>query len=259
MYRSVLAALLLATTQACVFSIDAEIDRGNGRWTEESRVLAPFSAVRADGPLLVDVDSTTGTADAILYCDANLMEDIELEVVDGVLEIGVRGMFRPSSTCRVQVFTPARVVSAEQAGTGELVVHTEHVEVAILSGSGVVLVQGYSEVAAFEAWHTGSGELGLHHVVADSMLVHASGSGTVHGFDGEVGVLAVELAGSGAVAMEPMAVDEAFVALTGSGSVVLTVSEAVQAIIDGSGSVTIHGDPAERDVSGAGSGVVVFE
>ena len=38
-------------------------------------------------------------------------------------------------------------------------IRTENLEKATLSGSGALVVQGYTDVASFEAWSTGSGAL----------------------------------------------------------------------------------------------------
>lgn len=89
---------------------------------------------------------------------------------------------------------------------------------------------------------------------ADDVSVDLSGAGNIS-MSGAADSLEVDVSGAAKIDAEALTVREADVSISGAGSMVLTVTDALDAGISGTGSVRYYGDPQNVNarVSGAGS------
>ena len=103
----------------------------------------------------------------------------------------------------------------------------------------------------------GSNSVALTGVAGPALALSMNGSNSVS-IAGRIGALSANLFGSGVLAADTLEADKASVRVTGSGSAVLRVSAALKAEIDGSGSIDVHGHPAQRQVHVNGSGSINY-
>jgi hypothetical protein len=103
----------------------------------------------------------------------------------------------------------------------------------------------------------GSNSVALTGVAGPALALSMSGSNSVS-IAGRIGALFADLFGSGVLAADTLEADKASVRVAGSGSAVLRVSAALKAEIDGSGSIDVHGHPAQRQVQVNGSGSINY-
>ena len=100
---------------------------------------------------------------------------------------------------------------------------------------------------------SGSAGVEIEGVSGTNFDVLISGSGSVTA-RGSTDVLAIQVSGSGSVAMDELHAREAKVNISGSGDVAVDASEKVAITITGSGSVRYRGSPLlEQHISGSGS------
>jgi hypothetical protein len=103
----------------------------------------------------------------------------------------------------------------------------------------------------------GSNSVALTGVVGPALALTMNGSNSVS-IAGRIGALSANLSGSGVLTADALEADKASVRVAGSGSAVLRVSAALKAEIDGSGSIDVHGHPAQRQVQVNGSGSINY-
>ena len=259
MHNQILMVAILATT-GCV----GEVHRGNGVEATEARTVGSFSEVSANGPF--DVAVSTGAPTVEVTCDENLLPDITTEVQGDTLVIGTREedgtwiLLAPEAPCHVRVSTPTlRGVGA--TGSGWLIVRGEAPDLAEVhsTGSGGVLVEPVILASALRVTATGSGEIELETIEVGAVELEVVGSGRVAIGGGSADSLTAQITGSGDLDAPALVVDRADVTISGSGGAELTVTGSLEALLTGSGSLVIHGDPPERDVNTTGSGDVRFE
>jgi hypothetical protein len=102
----------------------------------------------------------------------------------------------------------------------------------------------------------GSGNLAIRDVGAEDLTVELPGSGTIQ-MSGTAVRLDVVLEGSGVLDLDALLAGTATVVLSGSGSIGLSVSEALDATISGSGTISYGGDPDRVTQTVTGSGAIV--
>jgi hypothetical protein len=103
----------------------------------------------------------------------------------------------------------------------------------------------------------GSNSIALTGVAGPALALSMNGANSVS-IAGRIGALSANLFGSGVLAADELEADKASVRVAGSGSAVLRVSAALKAEIDGSGSIDVHGHPAQRQVQVNGSGSINY-
>ena len=95
----------------------------------------------------------------------------------------------------------------------------------------------------------GSGSVNLGALRGDELSVSVNGSGSLHG-SGNVRNLMAHVYGSGSVDLAGMSSQTANLSSNGSGEVTAAVSQSVIAQTNGSGHITVFGNPAQRNVDG---------
>ncbi|UGQ48508.1 GIN domain-containing protein [Massilia endophytica] len=101
----------------------------------------------------------------------------------------------------------------------------------------------------------GSGGMNLNTGGSERVVLELTGSGSINS-SGNCKALSVDLTGSGSLDAEHMASDVVQVALKGSGNTKVFARQVAEVEIDGSGEVTVFGNPDQRRVSRNGNGTV---
>jgi hypothetical protein len=256
--------LLLAFVLVGVAYAGLRAQAGNGAAGPGSRLVAterrPLGAavdsVELSGPLNLTLRQGPSAALEVRG-EQRLLPNVGTTTDGRLLRIGPRGiLLRHRQPIEVLVTLPA-LASLRISGSGE---HTasgfagERVELA-LEGSGNLRFNGrYRDIDA--ALH-GSGALDVTGGSSDRVKAESEGSGTLT-LVGSSRTLEAVLRGSGDLDARHLHTDDATLSLTGSGSAAILARRRVQVSLAGSADAVVHGNPAERSVSRAGSGSVEF-
>ena len=211
--------------------------RDAGPAVDRSYTVAAFDRIETAGPYEVTV--TSGGQPAVsARGGANILDETEVKVVDGVLRIGPskknkRWSWNDDSKVRMTV-TTAGLRGAAIAGSGNMKIDR-------VGGD-------------FKGEVAGSGDLSIDRVDGGSVGVDVAGSGTVRAA-GKAQSLDVGIAGSGDVDLSGLEVVAAEVSIAGSGNVRARATGSAAVSIVGSGDVEISGG-AKCQVSKQGSGNV---
>ena len=231
---------------------DLQVRTGSGKSTP----LSAFASVsEKQAPLQVEGDS-------------NLLPLLRTDASGGTLRVGFEGSVRSDNPLRVTLTLP-RLRQVEAYGSGRLQVTGLHggdfdlrlngsreVQIAgrvdrldaRLNGSGGLNATGLDS-GATDATLNGSGRLQLGRLQGQSLAltVHGSGSATA---SGSVDRVRVRLNGSGSADLAGLVSRDADLSTNGSGSITASASGALVAGSNGSGSITVYGNPRQRDISG---------
>ena len=182
----------------------------------QTRSVSAFRAVDLAGTLRVEV--TVGKQAGVeVVGDADLVDKVVTTVKDGTLVID----------------TPQ--LRNKHKGTRNLraIVTMPDLTALTISGTGSIKVDG---------------------VANNQLAISVSGTGAITA-TGSTGALHVDLAGTGEVAAKQLAAKDVVIDIGGTGSARLNATRSLEARISGTGSVDVHGHPAQvkKSVSGTGS------
>ncbi|NYE63374.1 hypothetical protein FHW58_004604 [Duganella sp. 1224] len=240
---------------------------GDGNNVVETRQVATLDGLDVTGPMQVEVRVGQQTA-LQLQGDANILPLVRTDASGGTLRVWVEGSIRSNSPIRVTYSTPAlRHLSAN--GSGSVTVTGLNRAPLELSqnGSGGVRLSG--NVTRLDARLSGSGGLNaadldsgsvtarlnssgrleLGRISGDALSLDLRGSGGATA-SGSVRTMTVRLNGSGSADLAGLSAQSADLSSNGSGGISATVTQSVVAYANGSGGVTVYGNPAQRNVSG---------
>ncbi len=190
--------------------------KGSGQLATESRDVGGFDRISVSGQGVIHVEMT-GTESLVVEAEDNILAVLTIEVVDRVLELGVKPHVNIIPTQEITY----RITAAELQGVS-------------ISGSGVLDVATLSG-DVFEASIAGSG------------TVAPSGTSTR---------LDVAISGSGRFLGADMVSATCTVDVSGSGEAVVNVTDALSAAVSGSGAIRYVGDPVRLETSISGSGSI---
>jgi hypothetical protein len=209
---------------------------GSGRVTDEVRALAPFSAIRINGPIDVQLKAS-GREQVTIHFDDNLTGLIETRVVEGTtptLDMRVQpgAGFKSRHAPKVTVEFKA-ISELSQNGSGEVVADT-------LSGPLLAISM------------SGSGDMRIRRVDVKVLGVSISGSGdfTAAGQAAEQGY---SIAGSGNARAGDLVGQSVKVRIAGSGDARVHAESVLTVSIAGSGDVIYRGTPViKKSIAGSG-------
>lgn len=121
------------------------------------------------------------------------------------------------------------------------------------TGSGAFSGEGLESRSA-RVTMVGSGSVDVGAVVGDSLRVNTTGSGAFHAV-GDVRHLDAETQGSGGMNLSNLHADTASLSVMGSGAINAFVTQRLDAHGNGSGAITVSGNPAQRNISGRNTNV----
>ena len=243
---------------------------GNGQGAVERRdavVAAHVDGIDINGPLQVEV--RVGEAASLrVEGDSNLLPLLRTDASGGTLRVWVEGSVRASNPLRV-VYTTTQLRRIQSNGSGRLSVTGLNGGTLNLSQNGSRAVRLAGNVSRLEARLNGSGSVDANGLQSGSTVASLNGSGRLnlgtlqgetlnldlHGSggvnaSGSVRSMTVRLYGSGSADLAGLASQSAELSAHGSGSISAAVSQSLVADANGSGRVTVYGNPAQRSVSG---------
>lgn len=225
MKKIIFIVLAAMSVVACDFSftLSGKHIKGNGVKVEDTYDLDSFNAVKVNGS--TDVVFSQGPQKVVLSADENLIDIFEIEVKDGILNVGVKRGYGYSSKGKTVV-----TVSSPELNSVKI------------NGSGDFKIEDILRSAGdFSIAVNGSGDFKADAIECRNLLSHINGSGDI-----EVNALTassadVKINGSGDVKLVCREVGEATAKVNGSGDVDLYGNVAsVASKVNGSGKVNTH-------------------
>ena len=217
----IVAALLGVVAIALLFELDVfgssstSTIQGSGVPVTQSRDVAPFTGVELAGSNNVVVHVGEEQL-VVVKADDNLVDRVTTEVTSQTLVVGnTPGSFSAESPMIVEVVVPT-------------------LDTLTLSGSGNIVIHG---------------------IEAESLEVELPGSGTLSG-SGTTARLDVSVPGSGVVEFTNLVANDVQAAVSGSGSIFVTATSSLDASVSGSGAIVYAGDPENVTRSVTGSGAI---
>lgn len=209
--------VLALATIACRANLSSpETIVGSGNLTSEERQVKEFSAVEIAGS--ADVDITIGEVQSVtVEAEDNILPLVETTVRGDRLVIGTKINTSISPTRPIRVTITVTSLNAARI--------------------------------------TGSGNINIEGIDADSVELEVAGSGDITA-TGSAERVEVSLSGSGNILGGELEARTANVSINGSGDITVYASESLDATIRGSGNVGYRGNPAHVDESIPGSGAV---
>jgi hypothetical protein len=230
--------VILVTSLACTITfpeinINVERVEGSGNVIEETREVQNFSRVRLAGFGRLSV--TRGETESLrIEAEDNLLQYITTEVEDGELVIRWQTNILPSN------YKPIRY---------NLTVVT--LDAITLDGAGDIEAPGM-QATTFTVNANGAGNFNLTDLQAEALAVTISGAGNVT-VAGETTTQTVRINGLGAYQARDLRSSMAEVQINAAGSATIRVSETLDAIINGAGSIEYYGNPTvSQQVTGVG-------
>ncbi len=249
-----------------VFSKDAVV--GDGKVMLERRtVAAGLTEFDMSGPLQVEL--RVGPAPSLqIEADSNLLPLIRSDSSGPAMRVWVEGSVRTNNSMRV-IYTTPQLGQIRATGSGRLIASGFNGGALTLNKAGSGESQltgkvgtlnmqltgsGSVNASALQSGNTnlemaGSGRLNLGQVNADALNVKVHGSGGMQA-SGAATNLNARVVGSGGVNLMAVTSARADLSTTGSGDITARASQSLVANTNGSGSITVYGDPAQRDISG---------
>lgn len=241
--------------------------QGDGRNLVEQRQVATLDGLEVNGPMQVEVRVGQETSLQV-EGDSNIVPLVRTDASGGTLRVWIDGSIRTSNPLRVTYTTPVlRQLAAN--GSGSLAVNglngaplelslngsrgvrlagkVERLD-ARLNGSGGLNASGLDS-GSTTARLNGSGRLDLGRVNGEALSLDLRGSGGAHA-SGNVRNMTVRLNGSGSADLSGLTSQSADLSSNGSGGISATVTQSLVAYANGSGGVTVYGNPSQRNISG---------
>lgn len=280
MLRTLISLACVAALSGCAIIIapnDGDIQvrtpfssdsiKGNGVGATEQRAISAASALDVSGPVAVEV--RVGPAAAVeVQADSNLQPLIHTESNGNTLRIWVDGNVSSHNEMRVKVTVP-QLTQVNASGSGQLRVtdlnggtltfvssgsrrtdlagRVAKLDVQV-SGSGGINASGL-QVAGANVSMNGSGRMSLGQVNGDALNVNIRGSGDLQAA-GSVQMLNANVYGSGGANLLGLSTQQADLNTHGSGDITASVRQSVVAQSNGSGRITVYGNPAQRSLNG---------
>ena len=205
------ALTLSLAAAAALFALQAQA-------AEQTRSVAPFSAVSNTGPVSVRIE--VGKAQSITVSgNDELVADLQTEVVGNELRLHMK---RENTTFNS---------------------HHDSLRVTIT----------VPQLTAFSM--AGAGETVITHMSGESLDVSFAGAGSFKA-DGSVRNLKLNVGGVGSIDTRELHADNANVNVGGVGSVKVWASTRLDASVGGVGSLTYYGDPKTVNTNGGGLGSI---
>lgn len=196
--------------------------------------LGPFSKIRNEGT--AEIDATVGKAQSVtVTCsDGGAISRVMLSVSGN--ELLVKTKQNENTRCTVTVTVDALT---------ELASH----------GTGAINIHGKAALAKVTS--EGTGAIHADAIDVASLDVKSEGTGALT-FGGKATSATIVLAGTGGLAAKELATESTKLKLSGTGSATVTATKKADITLEGIGSVTVHGNPAEKLQKKEGLGKITF-
>lgn len=218
--------------------------------------FASCEKINGDGPMVTEVRNETGFSGIDVRMSANVTYrqapeyKVEVTAQDDILRVlktnvvNNKLVIRFENDVRVWRYDGIRVeVTGPELNNLRM------------SGSGSIQTLGTVRTGSMELDISGSGNIQMAELVANSIDGSISGSGEITVLQGVVTDEQLRISGSGGIDLTGVAAKTARTRTSGSGNMRLKVSDRLEATISGSGSVYYLGNPTVQ-VTRSGSGKV---
>ena len=240
---------------------------GDGKLVTDTRPIGSLEGIDASGSVHVEV--RVGAQPSLLVeADSNLQALVRTEATGSSLRVWIDGNVRSNNGIRV-IYTTPRLTQIRSTGSGRLVVSDLNGTPLTLvkTGSGATQLSGRVGVLdmqvtgsgsvnalALESGNanvslSGSGRVSLGQVKADTLNVQVRGSGDLQA-SGVATNLNAQVMGSGGVNLMALTSQRADLNTNGSGDISAQVRQSLVAHTNGSGRITVYGNPEQRNISG---------
>lgn len=241
--------------------------KGNGDIITDKRQVNGAPILNISGPLQMEV-RIGGSPSLEIIGDSNLVGLVQMQAAGDTQKIWLDDKFYSNSPIRV-VYTVPSLREVSSSGSGRLLVnglngsdfavkntgsrtvilegHVAQLDISSI-GSGRVNATGLTSSDA-RARVQGSGSLSLGAVTGNELNISIHGSGSVNA-SGQVKKLVAQTHGSGSAELSAVKSQNADLSSHGSGDVFAAVTQSVIAQTNGSGNITVYGNPAQRNVNG---------
>lgn len=232
--------------------LGCEGEAGSGVIVSESRPIPAVSKVSVCCGF--DVDFKIGPqAELVITTDDNLINDIEVEVDDGTLEIEWEDelvRYDPSQRVRLQLTLP-KLARFEGTGDARLKaddISGERLQLALSGGSNARFSQVWTDELQVEL--TGGSTVSFDLVSAKKTTIESSG-GSEFEASGLSNELRASVSGGGEMRAEDLIADHVKLELSGGSEAEITATETLKAKASGASTIYLSGDPkSDVDLSG---------
>ena len=170
---------------------------GNGTEASEQRTVSAFDAIRIEIPAVIHYQPSD-TRSLLVSADANLLDIINTEVVDGVLIISAKDNFSTRLPIQIEVSSQTLKQAFMLAGGQLNISNIKEQSLQLrVTGSGNLKVSGESTVLKTELM--GSGTIDGQNLVSQNCQLSLQGSGSIYSSCAEQ--LSAHLLGSGTIAV----------------------------------------------------------
>jgi len=232
LYTSILPLLALILS-----SCNLTVVRGSGHLVSETRPASDFNRIELVGS--GNVVLTQGSEEALkVEAEDNLMSYLRTEVRGHTLYLGFR------DTLANEIIVPTRPV--------KFYVNLKTLEGLKISGSGNISAHEL-QAGQLALDVTGSGDIVIDSLTAQTVESSISGSGRVQLSQGTAPEQRVDIGGSGNYQGEKLAGQTVTVKISGSGNATVRAEETLEARITGSGDIRYYGTPrVTESITGSG-------
>jgi hypothetical protein len=243
MKRIILLSLAALAITSCL-SLNIVVEMGDGVPVETSFQVGNFNALSIPSFIDVVYTQTQGSQSVTLTCDQNLLEYYQIRVENNVLVADTKpGMISLTPRVRTVLTVSSPVLNeVKVTGSGDCTINgpvaAEDDFLLGISGSGDINVNGRVECEDFAAATTGSGDISVAGVTAQTAQIRSSGSGNI--------------------GIDALKADDIRASTTGSGDIILVCNDAgdIEATTSGSGSIYLSGRAISLVSNSTGSGRV---
>ena len=223
--------------------------KGNGDVDTETRSMPAFDRVDNEGAFDIYIIQDS-IFEVTIEAESNLIGRIRTRMNGSTLEIDTKDNLHPTRPMKLFIRTP-NVNGVYLSGSGIIdlgVISTGSLDVS-LSGSGTIRGDVDADYISLSISGSGISNLDLN---CDRLETYVSGSGELY-FNGYGNTALFNISGSGTVKAYNFELSECEAKISGSGDMFINVSDQLDAIISGSGSVYYIGYPAiYTNITGSG-------
>ncbi len=205
----------------CSLSFDINGEDGSGTIVSESPAVDAFDQIDVDGVFDAEVTVAEGSAHSVeIWTDDNLIDEIEVEVVDGELRLSVRDDTSIDPTRLDAIISMPTLSSVEADGAAD------------------VSALGGVSTASLSVEASGASTVVIAAVSVDDLEIETNGASTVK-LDGRTADLDIEANGASSIEMQSFDAVDVTIDLNGASSVDLGSAERVSGETNGASSMDI--------------------
>lgn len=223
--------------------------------TENRAITAAVTEIVINGA--ADVIIKRGEVPGIVVkADQRTLSKLRTDARGSVLTIKLDGFNWNSSKNEIEITLPdLQKIAVHGSGHTDIQgFKGDKIQISVIGSGDLSLSSEYQQISANLR---GSGNVDLGHAKSKNIELELLGSGDVSA-KGETETLVAKVNGSGDIDAESLHANTVNLTMRGSGDTRVNAKKAVTVSLLGSGDVTIHGQPAQRNISKTGSGDIEF-